>query len=123
MENNEQNIDQDANTYASHKSVSQSLLNTSVIQGNIGLLVYVYANDKDGDGFGNALVILISVSLALQFIIFILLTILFHVRQTHQVSHNITATGLNSTVTALSGVVLVVNMAITAVSLEVKKED
>ncbi len=119
----EQNADQDTNTYASHKSVSQNLLNTSVIQGNIGLLVFVYANDKDDNGFGKALITLISISLALQFIIFILLTILFHVRQNYQMHRNITAVGMNSVVTALSGITLVVNIAITAVSLELKKEE
>ena len=121
MEDVEQNAEQDVNVYASHKSVSQSLLNTSVIQGNIGLMVFVYANDRDDEGFGKALITLIIVSLTLQFIIFILLTILFHVRQNYQMHRNITAIGMNSVVTALSGVVLVVNIAITAVSLELKK--
>ncbi len=119
----EQNAAQDTNTYSSNKSVSQNLLNTSVIQGNIGLLVFLYANGKDGEGFGTALITLISISLALQFIIFILLTILFHVRQNYQMHRNITAVGMNSTITALSGVVLVVNIAITTVSLELKKEE
>lgn len=114
--------EQDTNTYASHKSVSQNLMNTSIIQGNIGLLVFVYANDKDDNGFGKALITLISISLAFQFIIFILLTILFHVRQNYQMHRNITAVGMNSLVTSLSGVALVINIAITAVSLELKNE-
>ena len=121
MEDVEQNAEQDVNMYSSHKSVSQSLLNTTSIQGNIGLIVFVYASDRDDEGFGKALIALIGVSLALQFIIFILLTILFHVRQNYQVHRNITAVGMNSAVTALSGVVLVVNIAITTVSLELKE--
>lgn len=121
MEDVEQDVEQDVNTYASNKSVSQNLLNTSVIQGNIGLMVFVYASNRDDEGFGKALIALIIVSILLQFIIFILLTILFHVRQNYQIHSNITAIGMNSAVTALSGVVLVVNIAITAVSLELKK--
>ncbi len=127
MEDGAQDIDQngrqDTNTYASHKSVSQNLLNTSVIQGNIGLLVFVYANDRDDERFGKALIALISISLILQFIIFILLTILFHVKQNFQVHRNVTAIGMNSAVTALSGITLVVNIAITAVSLELKNDE
>ena len=122
-QNVEQDVEQDTNIYASHKSVSQNLLNTSVIQGNIGLLVFVYANDRDDEGFGKAMIILISISLALQFVIFILLTILLHVKQNYQVHRKITAVGINSIVTALSGITLVINIAITAVSLELKKEE
>jgi hypothetical protein len=114
--------EQDANTYASHKSVSQNLMNTSIIQGNIGMLIFVYANDKEDAGFGKALITLISISLALQFVIFILLTILFHVKQHYQIHRRITAVGMNSLVTALSGFVLIVNIAITAVSLELQKD-
>ncbi len=111
---------QDTNTYASHKSVSQNLLNISVIQGHIGLLVFVYANDRSDELFGQALIILIAISLSFQFIIFILLTILFHVKQSYQIHRNITAVGMNTVVTALSGVVLVINIAVTAVSIELK---
>ncbi len=121
-QNVNQNADQDINTYASHKSVSQNLLNTSVIQGNIGLLVFVYANDRNEEGFGKALIALIIISFSLQFIIFILLTILFHVRQNYRLHRNITAIGMNSLVTALSGVALVINIAITTVSLELKND-
>ena len=115
--------EQDVNMYSSHKSVSQNLMNTSIIQGNIGLLIFVYANDKEDYGFGKALIALISISLALQFIIFILLTILFHVKQHYQFHRKITAVGMNSLVTALSGIVLMVNIAITTVSLELQKEN
>ena len=94
-----------------------------MIQGNIGLIVFVYASDRDDEGFGKALIVLIVVSLVLQFIIFILLTILFHVRQNYQMHRNITAVGMNSAVTALSGMVLVVNIATTAASLELKKRE
>ena len=120
---NDQNVSQDANTYASNKSVSQNLLNISTIQGNIGLLVAVYANDRDDEGFGKATIVLISISLAFQFVIFVLLTILLHVKQNYQMHRKITAVGMNSLVTALSGLTLVINIAITAVSLELKKEE
>ena len=117
-----QNISQD-DKYSSNKSVSQNLFNTSIIQGNIGLLVFVYASDRDDDGFGKALIALISISLSLQFVIFIILTILLHVKQNYQMHRKITAVGMNSLVTALSGITLVVNIAITVVSLELKKEE
>ena len=115
-----QSDEQDANTYASHKSVSQSLLNTSVIQSQIGLIVSIYSNDQNEEGFGQAAIILIGISFVIQFIIFILLTILFHVKQNFKIHRNITAIGMNSLVTALSGIALVINISITAVTLELR---
>ena len=114
--------DPDVNTYASHKTVSQGLLNTSVIQSNIGLLVSLYANDKENAQFGTVLIVLIIISFVLQFVIFILLTVLLHVKQNHKIHRNITAVGMNSLVTALSASILVVNMAITVVASEIKKD-
>ena len=53
------------NKYASHKSVSQNLLNTSVIQSHIGTLVYILSNETDNKGFETAGISLISLSLVI----------------------------------------------------------
>lgn len=113
-----------AETYASHKTASQNLLNTSIIQNYVGLLVFVYSNNKDEYNFGKALIVLIYIAFTVQFIIFVLLNILLYIKQTHKFeSVSLDAKKLNVFVTVLSGISLVLNIAITTVALEVKDSD
>ena len=58
------------NKYASHKSVSQNLLNTSIIQSHIGSLVYIFAEIKNLGGFEYTAIALISLSLIIQLLYF-----------------------------------------------------
>lgn len=107
------------NRYASQKSVSQNLLNTSIIQSHIGLLVFVYSEGDDLTGFEPTMVVLIILSIILQSVMFFMLTWLFYVRPGYKWKC-FTAEVLNGLVTALSGVALMLNIAITTVSLELK---
>jgi hypothetical protein len=101
------------NNYATSKSTSQSLLNLSVVQSQISLLVNVIAGPLNG--WAKSLVTLLSLSLILQLIIFVLLIILAKTKE-EKIGTKFTATGINAFVTALSGVLLMTTSAITAVS-------
>lgn len=111
------------NTYASQKSVSQNLLNTSIIQSHIGLLIYVFSTSQENTGFGQALIALIVCSLILQLTIFLLLTFLLFVRQDFKKWSFLKATYVNAVVTAFSGIALIINIAITTLSVEVRNND
>ena len=105
-------IKEDDNTYATSKSTSQSLLNLSVIQSQISLLVAVIASPLNG--WSRALITLLTLSLTLQLVIFVLLVIL--AKSKTEAIGKFTATGINALVTTLSGVLLMNTSAITAVS-------
>lgn len=111
----------DWNSYATSKSVSQTFLNTTSITSQISLLVILLASvDETGknlNGFQIALVVLISLSLALQFLIFVFLVILAKSKE-EKIGRSCTATGMNSLVTSLTGLLLIISSAITAVSLK-----
>jgi hypothetical protein len=111
---------EDFNKYASHKSVSQNLLNTSVIQSHIGTLIFILSDGDDSKGFETAAIILISCSLCIQLFIFFSLTWLLYHRQDYN-SSNLSSVGVNIGVTCLSGVALIINISITAVALEIRR--
>jgi len=119
MADDEETEEAKFNRYASQKSVSQNLLNTSIIQSHIGLLVFVYSDGDDLSGFEATTVVLVVLSIILQSIMFFMLTWLFYIRPGYQWKC-FTAEVANGLVTALSGVALMLNIAITAVSLELK---
>lgn len=100
------------NTYATSKSTSQSLLNLSVIQSQISLLVTVIAGPING--WAQSLITLLTLSLTLQLVIFVLLVIL--AKSKIEKIGKYTATGINALVTTLSGILLMTTSAITAVS-------
>ena len=106
------------NKYASHKSVSQNLLNTSIIQSHIGTLVYIFSNDTETNGFEIAAITLIGASLILQVFIFFALTWLVYRRQDYSSTFT-SAVGVNVLVTCASGIALMINIGITAVALEI----
>jgi hypothetical protein len=108
------------NKYASHKSVSQNLLNTSVMQSHIGTLIFILSESDDNKGFEIAAIILISFSLFIQLIIFFSLTWLLYHRQDEN-SSIISPAGVNIAVTCLSGIALIINISITAISLEIRR--
>lgn len=105
--------------YATSKSVSQNMLNMSAIQSLLVILVSVFKNGAAVlNSYQIALVVLITVSLLIQFTVFVLLVILAKTH-TQQVgaSENCTTTALNSTVTSLSGLLLIVSSAISTVAI------
>ena len=107
------------NKYASHKTVSQNLLNTSIIQSHIGMLVFILAEADELKGFEYTAISLITVSVIMQIVIFFALTWLNYRRQDYT-SRILSAVGMNVFVTCMSGVTLIVNIAITAVTLEIR---
>jgi predicted RND superfamily exporter protein len=108
----------DWNTYATSKSVSQNLLNTTSITGQITLLVMVYSKVTDVlTGFQTALIVLIITSLFLQFVIFVLLVVLAQSTD-EKICGYFSATNLNSLVTSLTGLLLILGAAISAVNLK-----
>ena len=109
---------------SSHKETSQHLLNMSIIQSHIGTLVYIFAEDNL-DTFEIAAIVLIGISFLFQFIIFFSITWLSYTRQDapSQVTPappKIGIVGLNIMITLLSGISLVINIAITAVVLKIQ---
>ncbi len=107
------------NRYASQKSVSQNLLNTSVIQSHIGLLVYIYSDTHLLSRLEYAAIVLVLMSLSVQTVMFFMLTWLFYVNPNYQYRF-LSAEIINGLVTVLSGISLIINIAITSVSLEIK---
>jgi len=107
--------------YASHKSVSQNLLNTSIVQSHIGSLVYILVEIQDLGDLEYTAIALISASLIIQTIIFFALVWLFYRRQDYN-TNLLSAPGVNIGVTTLSGVSLMINMAITAIMLNIRPD-
>lgn len=103
--------------YATSKSVSQSLLNTSAIQFLIVIVVALLRRDPIRlTALDVALLVLIAISLVLQFTIFVFVVILAQ-SDTEQVTVHCTATSLNNAVTMLSGALLIVTSAISVVTI------
>lgn len=103
------------NSYATSKSVSQSMLNVSTIQGLLVIMVntfHFYGTDLGGFQIG--LIVLICLSITLQFIIFVLLVVLAKATDTTGkiVSYNMA-------VTSLSGLLLIVTSAISILAIYV----
>jgi hypothetical protein len=113
----------DFNAYATSKSVSQNFLNTTSIASQITLLVLLFAaSDGDLTGFQVTLVILIVMSLSLQFTMFVLLVVLAQAKD-EKIGRSCTATRLNTWVTSLSGLLMIISTAITAVTLKADIND
>ena len=113
------------NTYATSKSVSQELLNTSTIQAQIGMIIGLFATrdlNTNLHAFEITLLALVCASLVLQFVIFTLLVILARATDTKIAKSgrcvNVKTTSVNNTVTTLSGLGLILNISITAVALQ-----
>ena len=105
--------------YASQKSVSQNLLNTSAIQTQIGNLVFLFSNGKNFSDFEITTLTFIFVSIFLQTVMFFILVWLFYVKPTYKFKI-LNAEIMNATVTALSGISLIVNITITVLILEIR---
>ncbi len=106
------------NNYASKKSVSQGLFNTSVIQSQIGLVVSIFSNGLKLNGFAIATIALISASFALQVIIMFMIGILMRANRVKE-SRGCGTNAVNDWITFLSGIALILNIAITATSVSV----
>jgi threonine/homoserine/homoserine lactone efflux protein len=104
------------NTYATSKSVSQNFLNTTTIASQITLMVLLFESTNGSyTGFQITLIVLIILSLLLQLIVFILLVVLAQSKK-EQVTNNVTSIRLNNVVTCLTGILLIINIGISAVS-------
>jgi Ninjurin len=113
----------DFNAYATSKSVSQTFLDSSNIQAQIALLVALFATRDNAiplRGFEITLVTLIAASLVIQFLMFIMLFLLAASKD-ERMKGGCTATALNSLVTALSGLALILNIVVSVVSVETMK--
>ena len=109
--------DHEWNSYATSKSVSQEFLNVTSIGSQITLLVMLFATTGgDLTGFQISLVVLIASSLSLQFVIFVLLVVLVQAKK-EEIGRSCTATSINGVVTSLTGLLMIISVAITAVSL------
>lgn len=99
------------NSYASTKSVSQELLNTTTIQFLIGTLVSLFVSQRQPySGIAIAAMVVVSLCLTLQVIVFILIALIY--KETNLES----AKAKNSLVTTLSTVVLITNIAVTVIT-------
>mgnify|MGYP000426179704 FL=1 len=113
------------NAYATNKSISQTMLNTTVIQYNIGLFLFTfYGSGNHLNNYEIALVVLLSASMFIEVIIFIFLAFLIMVRQDSKTSlcsrTMFKAKHANFLVTLLSGFAWMTNIAITYVYSQVK---
>lgn len=104
----------DDNLYATSKSNSQNFLNMAVVQTQILQLVNI-AQYSTIRSWESVLISLLCISLSLQFVIFILLVLLAK-SKTEQVTKYCLATNMNSLVTSLTVLLLIITTAITAVS-------
>jgi len=115
----------DFDHYSTSKSVSQNMLNISTIQGLISTMVNTFAiyGEVGLNGFQIALLVLIGVSVVLQFVIFVLLVVLAKSRKEKvnlkrgQKECATSTADLNSTVTSLTGLLLIITSAIAILSI------
>ena len=104
--------------YATSKSVSQTMLNTTSIQTQIVILVSIFSGGVASlSGSQISLVVLISISLSLQFIIFVLLVVLAKSRSVTDSLGSFSIESINATVTSLSGLLLIVTSAISVLAI------
>jgi hypothetical protein len=109
----------DWNSYTTTKSYSQTHLNLATIGLQISTLVSALAIHKGSSSpFLTALIVLISTSLALQVLIFALVAILAAAKSNNisKAGFNCTAVAINSLVTTLSAILLIITTAISTVS-------
>lgn len=113
------------NAYATSKSFSQEFLNTANIQYQIGLMIALFSvrdNTQMLSGFEITLITLITISLIIQFLMVIMLALLAK-STTDKCTKNCTTQSINSIVTILSGLALILNITITVVSVETTKSN
>lgn len=110
---------QEANAYSSTKSVGQANLDLALIASYIHIIVTLFSRNNvfynDNSGFEIATLTLVCAAVLLQIIIFILVVLLYQT-DGDQVTKNCSTVGVNHMVTILTGVSLIINIAITAVA-------
>ena len=117
VENEMKLKEQEFNQYATSKSVSQTLLDTSSIQAQIVILVSTLSSGPSPLSTSQiGLVTLISISLALQFVIFLLLAILATSRL-GKVGKCCTTPSINSLVTTLTGFLMIITSGISVLAI------
>lgn len=100
-------INNDHNNYTTSKSVSQNLINTSLIITLINTMITVI---KVGNfnGYKTTLIVCIALSVSIQIIMFILLVVLAKATQ-EKIGRTCTATRINVWVTILSGILPIIS--------------
>lgn len=98
------------NKFINQKSISQNFLNVAILQNQISILITTLKKSSYS-GSDNALITLILLNISLQGIIFFCITIIDHIKPSHKNSKI-----LNTVVTLLSGVILMVNITITVMT-------
>ena len=100
--------------YATSKSVSQTMLDMSAIQSLLVILIKTFKTSLSG--YEIATIVFCCVALVLQFIIFVLLVVLAKSRK-EQISKTCTTTSINTLVTSLSGLLVIVTSAISILAV------
>ena len=103
-----------SNAYATNKSISQSLLSTSIFSQIISILIWIWVNDIVNDGLEIALCVFCILSIIFQLFIYTLLSILIAAKSDKIVLKYLKISYLNVSVTYLSGILLLINLTITA---------
>lgn len=100
-------INNEHNNYTTSKSVSQNLINTSLIISLINTVVVVI---KSGNlnGYKITLIVCIALSVSIQILMFILLVVLAKATQ-EKIGRSCTATQINVWVTILSGILPIIS--------------
>ncbi len=103
------------NNYASQKSISQKLLNISSIQFHIGILINTFVNYPKLEGLHVSLITLVIFILIIETVIFVMITWLFYANINENYWTPIRPMYINSIVTILSGVSMIINISITII--------
>ena len=104
-----------SNTYSSTKSVAQNFLDLALVARMIQTLVAVFSTDnKPLTGLEISLIVVVCIGLALQILLLVFISIL-HKTTGDKISRNCTAVDMNNTITSLSAIALVINIAITSI--------
>ena len=117
----EDTYDQSIISFISQKTVSQHLLNTSILQNQISLLVYIAARNIN-NVFSRACISLIFISIFSQLLIYFLLVWLLYVPPNTNAcicSSYFNAQNINAIVTFLSGLTLLINISISITSQQI----
>jgi len=93
--------------FINQKSISQNFFNIAIIQNQISILITTLEKDFHS-GSDEALITLILLNITLQGIIFFCIVLIDYIKPNHP-----NAKPINSLITLISGIVLIINITIT----------
>lgn len=103
-------IENKLHKFITQKSISQNFFNIAIIQNQIGILINTLEKNSYL-GRDKALVSLILINITLQGIIFFCIILIDHIKPS-----NPRAKSINSLITFISGIVLIINITITTLT-------